>query len=83
MFGPGFRHAVEVYRGASNDPDLSGLLSLFGCTEKIVPRWRRKGDLVIGQEENGDEIIRVPLHEPIHVRQAFDESLDVTRSNCP
>ena len=83
MFGPGVQHAIETYRAASGDPDLSGLLSLFGCTEKVVPRWRREGDLVIGQEENGDEIVRVPLREPVHTRPAFDESLGVTRTNCP
>jgi len=83
MFGPGAQHAIETYRGAPDDPDLAGLLTLFGCTEKIVPRWRRAGDDVVGLEENGDEIVRVPLLEPIHVLEAFDPSLGVTRSNCP
>jgi len=83
MFGPGIHDAIETYRAAPDDPDLSGLLSLFGCSEKIVSRWRREGDLVIGLEENGDEIIRVPLHEPVYARKAFDESLGVARSNCP
>ena len=48
-----------------------------------MPRWRREGDIVIGLEENGDEIVRVPLREPVHIREAFDESLGVTRTNCP
>ena len=33
MFGPGVDAAIETYRNAPNDPDLAGLLCLFGSTE--------------------------------------------------
>ena len=83
IFGPGVDAAIETYRNAPDDPDLCGLLALFGCTERIVPRWRREGDTIIGLEENGDEIIRVPIKEPVHIREAFDPAHAVVRSNCP
>jgi nitrate reductase beta subunit len=81
MFGPGVDHAIETYRASADDPDLAGLLALFGSTPRIVPRWRRSGNDVIGFEEDGTEIIRVPLREPVHVRKAFDAALSVVRSN--
>ncbi len=83
MFGPGVRAAVETYRAAAGDADLAGLLGLFGCTERVIPRWKRNGDLVIGARENGDEILRVPLREPVFVREAFDKKYQVARTNCP
>src|SRR5512139_2883815 len=63
MFGPGAAAAVKTYRAAAGDADLAGLLGLFGCTERVIPRWKRQGDSVLGASENGDEIVRVPLRE--------------------
>ena len=83
MFGPGVDHAIDAYRGSADDPDLSGLLSLFGSTQHVVPRWRRNGDMVLGLEEDGREVVRVPMHEPVHVRQALDSERGVVRTNCP
>ena len=83
MFGPGVDQAIETYRGAEGDPDLAGLLSLFGSTARVVPRWQRHGDAVIGLDENGGEIVRVPLREPIFIRQAFDAAHGVVRTNVP
>ncbi len=83
MFGPGAEQAVATYRAAAEDPDLGGLMGLFGSTERIVPRWKRSGDSVIGLEENGTEILRVPLREPVYIRQAFDEKYQIARVNCP
>jgi len=83
MFGPGADHAVEVYRGAAGDPDLAGLLALFGSTAQIVPRWRREGEEVVGLAEDGSEIVRVPLREPVYIRAAFDAMYGVQRTNVP
>jgi nitrate reductase beta subunit len=83
MFGPEVDQAIATYRGAVDDPDLAGLLALFGCTDRIVPRWRRVNDAVVGLEEDGTEIVRVPLREPVHVRKAFDAVAQVTRTNVP
>ena len=81
MFGPGVDAAIETYRGAADDPDLAGLLSLFGSTHLVVHTWRRSGDTVRGFDESGKEVIAVPLREPVHIRQAFDSAAGVMRSN--
>ena len=83
MFGPAVDAAIETYRHAAEDADLAGLLCLFGATERLVPRWKRSGDVVIGMEENGAEIVRVPLREPTFIRQAFDAARGVARTNVP
>ena len=83
MFGPGVDHAIDTYRKSADDPDLSGLLSLFGSTQNVVPRWKRESDMVVGAEEDGREIVRVPMHEPVQVRQALDAERGVVRTNCP
>jgi nitrate reductase beta subunit len=83
MFGPGVEQAIETYRAAPDDPDLAALMCLFGCTESVMPRWRRRGDSVLGLDDAGREIVRVPLTEPVHVRRAFDARHGVVRSNCP
>ncbi|MGA2256264.1 MAG: dehydrogenase, partial [Thermoguttaceae bacterium] len=62
---------------------LSGLISLFGCTERVMPRWKRQDQTVAAFEENGDEIVRVPLREPVHIRKAYDEKYKIARVNCP
>ncbi len=81
MFGPGVDHAIDTYRAAADDPDLAGLLALFGSTPRIVPRWKRTGDDVIGFDEAGAEIVRVPMREPVHIRKAFDFAHGVARGN--
>jgi nitrate reductase beta subunit len=83
MFGPGVDHAIDVYRAAADDPDLSGLLSLFGSTQNVVPRWKRAGDTVLGFDDSGAELVRVPLREPVHIREAFDSARGVVRTNVP
>jgi len=83
MFGPGVGRAIEAYRNAKNDPDLAGLLALFGSTETVVARFRRNGDTMIGYDEKGTEVIRVPTREPLRVIQGYDPKYGVVRSNCP
>jgi nitrate reductase beta subunit len=83
MFGPGVDHAIETYRASADDSDLAGLLTLFGSTDRVMPRWKRSGNWIVGMEENGAEIVRVPLREPVHVRKAFDLVAGVTRTNTP
>ena len=75
--------AIATYRDAPNDPDLSGLLALFGSSERVMPRWKRVGDAILGLEEDGREIVRVPVREPMHVRPARDEVPGLARTNCP
>ncbi len=83
MFGPGVSAALDTYRAAADDPDLAGLLTLFGCSHEVMPRWKRSGDTVLGLAENGRELMRVPLREPVYVRTAFDSARGVVRTNVP
>jgi nitrate reductase beta subunit len=83
MFGPGAAHAVETYRRASEDKDLSGLLALFGSTPRRVPAWSRRGDEVSGTDDSGREIVRVPIKEPVRILTAFDTDYGVPRTNTP
>lgn len=81
MFGPGADKAVQAYRNSPNDMDLAGLLSLFGSTELIVPRWKRQGEEVIGMNEKGVELLRVPIKEPAQILPGFDAKYGVARTN--
>jgi len=83
MFGPRLDHAMDTYRHAADDPDLAALFCLFGATERVVPRWKRVNDVVVGMDEQGAEIVRVPVREPVFIRQAFDAARGVTRTNVP
>lgn len=83
MFGPGVDHAIKTYRNAPNDPDLAGLLALFGCTESVMHRWARRGDEVVGADEKGSPLVRVLMREPVHVRPVVDKLYQITRTNCP
>ena len=83
MFGPGVKEAVKTYREANEDPDLQALLCLFGCTERIIAYWKRQGNTVIGMGEDQREIVRVPVKEPVYVREAFDLKYGTARLNCP
>ena len=83
MFGPGVDKAVEVYRNAPNDQDLTSLLGLFGSTESIMRKWKRIGDKAIGMDENGKELVNVPFREPVYIRPAYDKLYQITRTNCP
>jgi nitrate reductase beta subunit len=83
LFGPGAGEAMKTYRNAPKDPDLAGLLCLFGSTEMVLPRFRRQGDVVTGSDEKGTQIVRVPMNEPVHIRPAFDQKNQLVRINCP
>ena len=74
---------MKVYRNAAADPDLAGLLCLFGSTEMVVPRFRRQDDVTVGMDDKGTELVRVPLREPVHLRPAMDAKNQLVRINCP
>ncbi len=83
MFGPGVDEAIKTYRNAPNDPDLAGLLGLFGSTESVMTRWVRRGDEVAGLDDRGTTLVKVPMREPVHVRAGFDKVYQIMRTNCP
>ena len=81
MFGPGVDQAIATYNKAADDPDLSALLALFGSTEWVMPRWKRVGDTVMGLREDGRELVRVPVREPVWILPAKDQARGVSRMN--
>ena len=81
MFGPGVHRALETYQNARNDPDLAGLISLFGSTERIIHRFRRRGETMHGYDEQGAEVVQVPITEPVQVPTGFDPRRGVAPSN--
>ena len=83
MFGPGVDDAIATYRNAASDPDLSGLLALFGSTESVVHRWKRTGDTIVGWDGNDREVVRVPAREPSWVLSPTDTTLGIRRTNTP
>ena len=83
LFGPGATRAVELYKNASTDKDLVALLMLFGCTAKVIHSYAVEGDIktghAIGYNEKGQEIIKVPIKEPIIIREKHDKERNVNR----
>jgi len=83
LFGPGADKAVAMYRQALKDTKLIALLMLFGSTPKIIDTFAVQGDVktghCIGYDEQGSEIIRVPITEPIVVRERHDRQRNVHR----
>ena len=83
LFGPGAAKAVEMYKNASQDKTLVGLLMLFGSTGKTVYSFDVQGDIetghCVGYDKSQHEIVRVPIKEPIIIREKRDEGRDVSR----
>jgi nitrate reductase beta subunit len=83
LFGPGAAKAVELYKNAIQDKSLVGLLMLFGCTGKIIHSFTVEGDIdtgyCIGYDDNGREIVKVPIKEPIIIREKRDKKRNVNR----
>lgn len=83
VFGPGAAHAQETYKRVreGKEPEIQALLHLFGCTHQILGKFQIQGEMAIGYDASGKEIVKVPLREPIHLRKRFDAERDVARLN--
>ena len=83
MFGPGAAHAVQMYRDAmaGKDPELQGLLMLFGASDRIIHRFEVKDGNAYGYDAAGQLLAEVPVQEPAFVREAHDAARSVYRSN--
>src|SRR3989338_4729825 len=83
LFGPGAKKAVELYRKAYEDRKLIGLLMLMGATDQIVSSFKVEGGIesgfCFGYNDKGDEVAKVPLKEPIIIRQEYDKDQDAHR----
>jgi len=85
MFGPGADAAVATYRrmheNPGSDPVLRAVLLLCVSTDRILTKFRLDGNEAIGYDVEGAEVVRVPLEEPVHVREFYDPARDVYRHN--
>ena len=83
LFGPGALKATAYYRRAYEDKKLIAILMLMGCSDKIIHSFKVEGDIekgsCYGYDEKGQEIVKVPLKEPIYIRKEFDEERNVRR----
>ena len=86
LFGPGCLDSIKTYRAAmeGDDPELLGALLLAVSTDRIIGKFEVTGDTVIAwAEDNGEEVVRMPLKIPTAERPAFDPALTVYRHNLP
>jgi nitrate reductase beta subunit len=81
MFGWGVEAAIAAYRTAAEDRKLLGALTLFGATPEISHYFRVDGDEVIGYDAKQAEIVRVPLKEPVVIRDVYDVRHKAFRTN--
>jgi len=81
MFGPGVEAAQTTYKQVRDDPELLGVMLLFGSTDRWIEKFRVKGDRAYGYDAKGDEVANVPLKEPIFVRPLLDVERGVYRHN--
>ncbi len=79
LFGPGAKRSTDHYKKAFDDQKLVGLLMLFVSTDNIVHSYKVKNDLCYGYDDKGEEIIKVPLKEPLIIRKPYDKERDVHR----
>jgi nitrate reductase beta subunit len=81
MFGHDVEKAIEAYRNIADDKKALGALLLFGSTEEIIDTFKVDGDFAYGYNEAGAEVSRVPLTEPMYIREHHDAKLDTYRIN--
>jgi len=74
MFGPGVDQAIDAYSNPTHE--LLGVLQLFGTTQKLIYGYKVNGDNVVGYGKRGQEVVRVPIEDPVIVRS--DRHLNVT-----
>ncbi|GBD25180.1 Chlorate reductase subunit beta [bacterium HR30] len=81
MFGWGVDAAIALYRKLHEDKKLLAALTLFGSTPQIIHYFRVDGDYAVGYDATEKELVRVPLHEPVVIREAYDRAHDAYRTN--
>lgn len=83
MFGPKVDQAIANYKNLKNDPVAQGLMVLIGSSDRILHSFKVKAGIAFGYDEKGDEIVSVPVTEPMFERAAYDEKLKAVRNNTP
>lgn len=83
MFGPGSGKAIEAYKNAKDDLTLKGLLVLIGSMERMLGSFKVDKDIARGYDEKGSEVVKVPITEPMYIRDFYDKKLKTYRHNTP
>ena len=83
MFGPRVDEAIENYKKLINDKHAQGLFMLMGSTDRIIHHFGVENGYAYGQDENKQEVVRVPIEEPIFDRAAWDDKVEAVRVNTP
>lgn len=83
MFGPNVEAAIANYKKLRTDPVAQGLLVLLGSTDRIMHGFSVKEGKAFGYDEKGEELVQVPVQEPLIVRDEFDATLGAARVNTP
>jgi hypothetical protein len=55
----------------------------MGSTDRIIHQFKVKDQRAYAYDENGFEIVSVPMTEPFHERQAWDAEIGAIRNNTP
>lgn len=74
MFGPGVDHAIKEYANPAHE--LLGVLQLFGASQNLIYSYRVDGEEVVGFGKRRQEVVRVPIEDPVIVRS--EKHLNVT-----
>jgi nitrate reductase beta subunit len=83
MFGPNVHQAVENYKKLESDKKTTGLIILFGATNKIMHRFKVDEKNAYGYDDKDNEIVQVPTTEPFIEREAVDKKRGIIRTNTP
>ena len=83
MFGPNVEESIARYQKLREDPVAQGLLVLMGSTDRIIHSFKVAQGVAYAFDEKGDEIVNVPVTEPLHERAAFDSTFQTVRNNTP
>lgn len=83
MFGPLVDQAIENYQQVRNDPVAQGLLVLIGSTDRIIHHFSVADNVARGFDEKDQELVSVPVNEPMVTREAWDANLNTVRVNTP
>ena len=83
MFGPNVEDAIARYKKIKDDPVTQGLLVLMGSTDRILHRFSVDRGAAKGFDEAGEEVVSVPVVEPLIERVRYDEKVGAIRNNTP
>jgi hypothetical protein len=48
-----------------------------------MTKWARRGEDVVGFDDSGTSLVRVPMREPVYIRPWYDKANNAFRVNCP